>query len=304
MTSVPTKSPRVAIIGGCQVVGFAASARSLMPNADVQDWHVGVHPIMEREALAALLPSFDLVLSQMPNADEQDPLATIRLREQGVKVLPLPVVSFSGFHPDSTYVLNAGRVVQGAFSDYHSILIAACFSLGLPRERVPNLFNTLIFHELGYFHEFEAAKSAFIERWQSVGIDLTFTIDRWLGETGLFMHTLNHPHIRVLADLCRLALNHAGLIGQDAAWTIPLTDSLADHFVWPVYPALAKRIGVGGSIVFMRPAQGLPSGESRGVSLTAYVTACYERYTSIERDVLSVPSIRAATARLKEIVLR
>jgi hypothetical protein len=303
MSSEPAKSPRVAIIGGCQVVGFAAAARSLLPDADVHDWHVGVHPVITQEALAALLPDYDLVVSQMPDTDKQSPLATIRLREQGVRVLPLPVVTFCGFHPDSAYILNAGRIVPGVWSDYHSILVAASFLLGLPRERVPNLFNSLVFHELGYFQAFEDAKSAFIERWLSAGFDLAPFVEIWLAETGLFMYTMNHPHIRVLADLAKLALSDAGLVTPEAAWTIPLKDSLANHFVWPVYPELAKRIGILGSTGFMRPLRSLAADEPREVSLTAYITACYERYNSIERDSLRVPSISAATARLKEILV-
>jgi hypothetical protein len=301
---VGKESAKIAFIGGCQVVSLAAAARVLMPRAEVQAWHVGVFPVITKEALAELLSGYESVFSQLPDNDSQGPLASSRLRQRGINTLFIPTVAFPGFHPDSTYVFRQdGSVVPAALSDYHSKLVAACYLLDIPCERVPQLFNSLVFHELGYLQGFAAAKSAFLDRWSQVGFDLGAPFERWMN-TGSFMYTLNHPHIRVLAEISRLELLAAGHISEESVLTDLPDDPLANGFIIPVYPPLAKRLGVSGSNEFLRSAHGLPPGESRVISLNDYVAANYRYYETIDRDLLSAPTIVAAKARLHVMVAR
>jgi hypothetical protein len=302
MSNGTFKRLRVAIIGGCQVVGLAATARRVLPEAEVVAWHVGVYPKDSDEELLALLAGFDTVISQLSDWDEHVPLRITRLREQGLPVVYLPVMVFPGFHPDITYVTGPGGLVHGPMVDYHSVIVAAGYTLGLSENRVAGLFNALIFAELGYFDVFEAAKAALFANFKREGIDLDTLFDLWMRQAGQFMYTVNHPHILVLATLCRDALARAGHLNPVDCLPNDIDDNLAEHFCWPAYPALARRIGVPGSNTFLRGLHGLAPGQTRELSLTEYISVCFRAYENLGREALVVRNIATASERLGALV--
>ena len=63
------------------------------------------------------------------------------------------------------------------------------------------------------------------------------------------MHIVNHPKIEVLAQLAQLGAKQAGLSGALAP-PEGVPDRLARCQTWPVYPELARRLGVPGSLTF------------------------------------------------------
>ena len=294
---------RVAIIGTCQVGGLAAVARRLLPGAEVRSWHIGVHPKDSNEEVLALLPGFDLVISQIEAWDGHELLHITRLREQGLPVVYLPGLVFPGFHPDITYIRGANGLVRGPEADYHSVITAAAFTLGLPEQRVPELFNAYVFSGLGYFDVFGAAKTALFANFDQEGIDLRPLFDVWTQQAGQFMHTINHPHILVLATLCRLVLARAGHVDATASLPEGILDYLGAHFVWPTYPALARRIGVVGSTTFLRGKRGLAEGQARELPLTDYISACYRTYSTLPKDALRVGVVATACERLGALVV-
>lgn len=298
MSAVTHAGPRVAIIGGCQIVGLAAAAQRLLPDADVRAWHVGVHPNDSDEELLALLSGFDVVISQLSDWDDHVPLRITRLRERGLPVVHLPVVVFPGFHPDITYLRLPDALLLGPMSDYHSIIAATAFALGLPEARVPALFNRFIFSELGYFEVFEAAKQAMFANFDTEGFDVRPLFDLWMKQVGQFMYTINHPHILVLASLCHMALARAGRLDPAVALPDDIDDNLAAHFTWPTYPALAKAIGFTGSTTFLRGIHGLPEGQPREWPLAEYIAAAYQLYSGLGGDALRVGDVASACERL------
>jgi Polysaccharide biosynthesis enzyme WcbI len=303
MNDGPFRRLRIAIVGGCQVAGLSATAKRLLPGAEVAAWHVGVHPKCSDEELLASLAGFDTVISQLSDWDGHVPLRITRLREQGLPVVYLPVMVFPGFHPDITYISGSGGLVRGPMVDYHSIIVAAAFTLGLPESRVAALFNALIFTELGYFEVFDAAKAALFANFKQEGIDLSPLFDFWMQQVGQFMYTVNHPHILVMSTLCRHALAQAGRLEPGASLPDDIDDSLAQHFRWPAYPALARRIGVPGSSTFLRGLHGLASGQTRELPLTEYISVCFRFYEGLGREALQVSNIVAASERLGAFVL-
>jgi Polysaccharide biosynthesis enzyme WcbI len=303
MTDGAFKRLRVAVIGSCQVVGLAAATQRLLPGADVKAWHVGVHPKDSDEDLLALLPGFDTVISQISDRDGQIPLRISRLREQGLPVVYLPVVAFPGFHPDITYIRGPDGLVHGLATDYHSVIVASAFTLGLPERRVPELFNAYTFAELGYFDVFQAAKAALLSIFDQDGFDVRPLFDLWMQQAGQFMYTINHPHILVLATLCRLALARAGHLEPTAPLPEGINDHLAMHFIWPTYPTLAKRIGLPGSTTFLRNTNGLAEGEAREMALADYVSACFRIYGGLAKDTLRIGAVATACERLGALVV-
>jgi hypothetical protein len=285
------------------VVGLAASAKRLLPDAEVKSWHVGVHPNDSDEDLLAQLKSFDTVVSQLSDWDQHVPLRITRLRDEGLPVVYLPVLAFPGFHPDTTYIFGTEGLVAGAMSDYHSIIAATAYTLGLPEHRVPGLFNPYIFSELGYFDVFDAAKKALLASFLAEGLDIGALFDLWLNQVGQFMYTINHPHITTLAGLCRLALARAGHLDPRTDLPDDIDDNLAGHFVWPTYPALAKHIGLAGSNTFLRATHGLVAGQTREVSLKEYISACFQLYDSLPKGTLRAGSVETACERLATVIV-
>jgi hypothetical protein len=304
MSDEAFKRLRVAIVGSCQVVGLAEAAKRMLPGAEVSTWHIGVHPKDTAEEILAMLPNFDLVISQIPDWDEHKTLRITRLREQGLPVVYLPVLTFAGFHPDITYIRAPdGAMVHGLGTDYHSLIVASAFTLGLPEQRVPGLFNPFVFAELGYFEVFEAAKAALITNFGNADYDVRALFDQWMQQVGQFMYTINHPHIVVLATLCRLALVRAGRLEPVAPLPDGIQDSLAAYFIWPTYPALAKRIGLPGSTTFLTRAGDIAAGESRQLPLADYIAGCYHVYSSLAKDALRVGDLVKACDRLGAFVV-
>ena len=303
MTSENFKGLKVAIIGSCQVTGLSAAARCLLPGAQVKAWHVGVSPPDSDEELLKLLSGFDTVISQLSDWNAHIPLRISRLREMALPVVYLPTMVFPGFHPDITYIRGQEKVVPGVGSDYHSVIIAAGFALGLPEGRVAALFNAFIFDALGYFDVFDAAKSALLDAFNREGYDLRQLFDVWMRHVGQFMFTLNHPHILVTAALCRLALVRAGYLDVTAPLPEGLHDDLATHLIWPSYPPLARRIGIQGSTMFLRNAHFLAAGETRSLPLAAFISMSYEMYHRIGKDALRSNNIDVACQRLASVVV-
>jgi hypothetical protein len=294
---------RIAIVGSCQVVGIAAAARAFLPQVEVCTWHVGVHPKDSDEELLAQLRGFDVVLSQLSDHEQHTSLGITRLRGYELPVVYVPALAFQGFHPDITYVLGPAGPVHAGQSDYHSVIIASAFLLGLPPRRVPDLFNAYVYAQLGYFEVFEAAKAALFANCDAHGVDLRAHFAFWLQHVGQFMYSINHPSILVLATLCRLALAEAGYLDPETPIPEGIPDFLGTDFTWPTYPELAQRIGVQGSTTFRRSLNGLPDGSSRDLPLATYVSECYEIYSGVPRELLRVGTVAKACDRLVQVVL-
>ncbi len=286
------KGFRLAVVGGCQAPGIGRWARFLLPGAQVDAWHVSASQGWAPDVVAPQITDHDLVICQLPDGSGGGALEVTRLREVRENVVFLPLLVFTGFHPDMLTVRAEGeppRFAIGPFSGYQSALVASAFCLGIPIERVPRLFNALVFDALGYFQAFVQAREALVRLGAEHGYDLAGACEEWLHE-GVFMYSDNHPMIRVLGTLARQALVKAGLelaglefAGLEFAGlgeAPPPPDDLAVSHQLPCYPALARRIGVAGSLMFMRSSYGLPPGHSREMTLEEFVAMSYDVFAA------------------------
>lgn len=294
---------RIAFVGSCQVAGLAAAARAFLPGVDTSVWHIGVHPKDSEEEIREKLEGFDLIVTMVPDSGPHELLRISRLRTEGLPAILLPTFSFTGFHPDIVYIPGAdGTLVHGLGSDYHSSIAAAAFVVGLPVKRAVGLFNQYIFARLGFFEVFPASRAALIDLFQSEGYDIAPLFEHWLRVAGPFMYTINHPHIVVMTTLCKLVLERAGYVSETTPLPTGVEDYLREHFVWPVYPELARRFGVPGSLTFLRYKYALFPWQRREISLAEYVAGCYEIYEGVDRSVLASGVIGQVAERLREVV--
>lgn len=278
---------RVAIVGWCQVASLAVAIEHFLPKAQVKAWHVGVHPPESEEQIAAQLPEYDLVISQIEDGQGTGMLAISRLRETIPKLVFLPLLVFRGFQPDCIYLHSPRRgMVKGYLGDVHSAIVAASYVLGLPEHRVPRLFNSLTFAALRHFEAFQLAREHAVDRFRKFGFDLTHRIDAWQQQYGAFMYLPMHPKLGVIQELARIVLQDSGLDGRYSGVPIAGEDPLAYSAQWPPYPDLARRLNVPGSMTFVRPIYGLEAGAARDVTLQQLIEHSYRIYREIPTDEL------------------
>jgi hypothetical protein len=157
------------------------------------------------------------------------------------------------------------------------------------------LFNPLTFARLGYYKEYGNSRAFLLAKAQELGYDLSDDFRGW-ESGGVFMHTPNHPAVRVLVSIAVRAAEKAGLpVRPDL--TEGMDDRLARAVRLPIYPALAKRLKVPPSAKFrLQNAQGV-----RRFGLQEYISTTYEMYRSASPSFFEIASIRRVAAVLSEL---
>lgn len=159
-------------------------------------------------------------------------------RLSGGGIFRIPNIVFKGFQPDCTYVFSRGVSVEGLMGPYHSAIAVAAFMEGLKPHRALSLFNVFTYASLGYFAAYEAS----CELLHNDGVALGYELGDGLRKAGVFMHTINHPNIRILDLVATEALRISGLDYQNID-NMP-RDALSESFIWPVYPEIANYLQV------------------------------------------------------------
>jgi hypothetical protein len=247
---------------------------------------------------------YDLIITQIVDGEYGGQLDVAALRALCEKVVFTPIFVFRGFHPDKLECFDReGRVFFNATTGiYHSAILVASVQLGLPVDRVPVLYNTLVFRAAGYDQVFHQAKRAVLEEFASHGYELDSAFNDWSRE-GVFMHTDNHPCIRVLGTLARQVLMKAAF--PIANLHEAPDDYLALHVQWPVYPDLAKLLHMTGSANFVRGTHNVPEGQDRALTLNAWVRDAYHDYVA-SPNLSFYPTwlIDSTIAALEQLVVR
>ncbi len=269
---------RAFVLGNCQAEGLSEWMRAAAPGVPIENASIaGVAPGDPGAAAAwsGMIDRSDTVFCQLTDGQ----LAGYNLpspgdmARAGKTFLRLPVVAFKGFQPDCTYVFTGGHAATGAMGPYHSAIAVAAFLEGLSVERALGLFNTFVYAALGYFAEFETASAVLLETAAEMGLDLSAGVRRG---GPVFMHTINHPGIAILGEVAFQALARAGIASSSNA-PAP-RDALGDSFRWPVYPEIAARLDVPGSLTFQRSSAG---GEDL-MDLSAVVRATFASLEALQ----------------------
>jgi tetratricopeptide (TPR) repeat protein len=255
----------VAVVGNCQAIGVAQCLRRLLPQAEVTTTVVASQTRRsEAEHLLEGCAGADLVVAQ-GFRDPDHPLGRAPLDGLGDRHVAIPLIAFTGFHPD--VFIAPQRDAAPLFQRHQSRLIAAAFLRGVPEAEVAALFNGYVFAALGYFEEFDRAERYLLA--SCPDLDLSRLMPGWRDQ--VFVHMPKHPVIRVLHDVAAEVCRMSGFEPADAG---PGPDHQALNMIWPVYPELARRLNVGGSMVF-RPGKGAPPMDLDG--LIAHFYAHYRR---------------------------
>jgi hypothetical protein len=284
---------KIATLGTCQCDGFADWLKVLVPGSEVQFYNLNTPAKFEE--FAASIRSSDVVFSHP--TPYSGPLATRHLAPQCKNFVLVPIVTFFGYQPDM--VLLSPALIH-PWGGAHSRIVAACFALGLPEARTEKLFNAYIYGRLGYFDEFDISLARLIQTTALRGYEIEPYIDEWT-RPGPFMHTINHPAGRVIGRLALMAAQKAGLPVDEDALSRNTIDKLEASFVWPVYPEIAERIGIGGSLTFRPHRRLLPDGQTE-LSLTECIAGCYKYYRDSNWSKVDLTPIKPAIDIIGEAV--
>lgn len=244
---------KISVLFSCQHAMLAHALRALLPGTEVP--HFDLSECRSPEAQAAVMPwllDSDLVVTAgVP--PEFGPLHDAALAAQVRALRALPSLSFGGFHPDTIHIHTpGGGTLHGPTGQYHSRLVLGAYLAGMMEGEAELLFNRRVFSRLGYLGAFALESELMTRLYASYGIDLSAALPRWRAR-GVFMHSVNHPKSHVILDLATLFCRHAGLL-PDGGWPegIVVEDNLVNQPDHPVFPPLARELGVEGSVEFHR----------------------------------------------------
>ena len=158
------------------------------------------------------------------------------------------------------------------------------------------MVNDETFEKIGFFAEFDRAKSFMIANVKNLNLELSEVFETWISRKQPFMYTINHPTINVMYDICRLVLARDGVPATDHG-ELP-ADGLEPGNSWPVYPPIAKRLGIPEQPLFKYAASYAKKegGGRPGICLPEFVEGCYQTFSTIDRDEI------AASPRVAQVL--
>lgn len=237
------KGPVILVALNCQAPGVAAALRCLTDASDVIAVASGSMPEEQlRQQIAAHAARADLWFTSPGNRVALDLYA--QHQASGARLITLPLVHFTAFHPDVCYAGHRRTQVL-ARQPYNSAIAVWAYRQGLDAAATAALFNRRTYQALGYLDNWRPAEQALRKAFEASDLRHRYA-DFWLHvqRMGCFMHTPNHPQVPVLAQLARLAAVQAGLPLRNDLAPGELVDGLAS-VIWPVYPEIAHELGLG-----------------------------------------------------------
>ena len=292
---------KIGILSNCQHLGLANSIRALRPDIEVISFEIVLVALQGREIPTMdELTTCDVVIVD-PRPGCPPALSEENLRS-GIKILKIPPVTFTGYHPDTIYISTAINDVEvpEACGPYHSRLAVAAYLLGYSPIDTKTLFNTFVFSKLGYFDEFAKSRALLENDFHECGFDIGPLFAGW-AKSGCFMHSINHPKLHVLFDIARLACQAAGLELEPGDGRIAMIpDNLLEGGpLMPVYPDIANAVGCDGHTMFKSQRD---ANIVRLITMPAFIDACFKAYAGVPKDILlGGDGVKAAVRTLRDI---
>jgi hypothetical protein len=214
------------------------------------------------------------------------------LPEQARRIT-IPPFAFLGLQPDC-FNLDGFQSVLGRGGNLYSWIAVASFQAGLTTAQTAALFNAKTYDALGMFASYDREKQELFARFQRSGIDLSGSLERWLGR-GNFLYSYNHPRIDVFMEILRRALVASDLLPAsdlDRADDMGVADALEQSIRWPIYPEIAERHGLEGSLIWRQGRM----ADYRTFTLDEFIEASFEQL-----GFGQLPEIPGLAARVEQI---
>jgi hypothetical protein len=262
------------VVSDCATSAYVGGLKALFPDWDVRgvmrnlaDQWVSANP--PNAGFIEFLEDCDLHIGLPAQQGRYGKKLPTRARH-----IVIPSFWFRGLQPDCFHLSGIVSPL-GKASDLHSRIVTAAFRAGLSCKQACDLFQPRTYEAFGYLTHYDLEKKRLVERFGRHGIDLSASIERWLGR-GSFLYSYNHPRVDVLMEVLRRALIVADLLPaaeRADVGDIGVADDLARLIVWPVYPEIAQRHGFAGSLLWRRGQ----SDHFQTLELPEFVAASFEK---------------------------
>ncbi len=268
---------RIVVTGNCLSRGLGEALAGLLgaEHLDVfPEWDL--RPGNDLSSVATALERADLWV-RIPLANGPD---LGRLTERVSTVVDAPAFTFPAFHPDIVY---ATRRSDGSFfrgqTDYHSAIGLWAWRKGLSAAAATALFDDEVMRQLAYDAYWTPSVAGLKAAFDVAGLEFA---PFWLRlkRLGVFMHSINHPRVEAIALLAKSIAHAVG--APRSVWEVPLERYLQDYLsaiVWPVYPTVARALGVPGHYGWRTPISYYPN-------LERWLAATWDSYDDGARDDL------------------
>lgn len=286
-----TSAIKVLVIGNCQAKGLARCIQGFTGDVIATSLHSTPKTLeqLQNGQFDHFLAARDLILLH-PNhllrtsIERRNPSVTSKIR-------PVPRIGFAAFHPDITYVnTKEGNIIAGGqMGQYQSSIAYYGWRHGLSLEETYALFRDEVFDHLGFYNYWDTAKESLLLEGIKAQLPLEMLFERW-SRLGTWMYSMNHPSIHVLADIAREVLKREGIT------TLPhaehyIEDNLRASVVWPVYPEIAKKLGVEGWYGFKLPDAICPKKHLMFISLKDFLHSSYNLFSKFNKNELTCPRL-------------
>lgn len=268
----------IVLLGNCQVAGVARCLTVMNPALAVRAF-VFPGPQAERDLVDEALRGCDVAFVQTARALEAFRSAAL----QAPRVVVFPRIYFAALHPDIVYLTSGGALVETPLGHYNSKLTVAGYLRGLSIEQTLELFEAATFRRLGYLDAWEASSELLRGEIAASDVALEQVPERW-AKAGTFMYSVNHPRLRVLADVAAAMLRTIGVDMRTSRADTYVHDELKSAVVWPVYPDVARAYGLEGDYCFKTQGAG-PAAAM--LSLGEFVSQSYEVYGRLPAESLA-----------------
>lgn len=269
---------QIIVTGNCQTGGVAAALSLMLPNDRIIP-----HAVINGSNAAAnsqLRADLRSAEAWVTSASQEDQRALAGGLD--VKIIRMPSIVFSAYHPDMTYVRQReapSSFLKSAYGlPYSSAIGYWAYARGLSAEAAARLFTKAVFETLGYFDRWNADVKSLRRAFENAGLDFA-AFFLHVRSPAPFMHTPNHPNISVLVQMAReIALQlGANRRAVDAAVERALPDGLATGgSILPVYPEVAEALATRGSYIWK-------IGEGKYVTnLEEYLRMSFAAYKAVD----------------------
>jgi hypothetical protein len=284
------------IVHNCATSAYTKGLKALFPEWEVR----GVISTLAYQWLIEVPPKTDFMnylsdCAVLVSCAPADRKILPRMRPSA-RYVEIPPFGFLGLQPDCFH-LNGFVSVLGMGGSLYSRLIVAAFQAGLSQEKTCSLFTESVYRSFGYLDKFESEVAELVLRYEKAGIDLSSSVPRWLSR-GNFVYSYNHPRVDVLLEILWRALVAGGFLPPselDDERELGVSDDLKESIRWPIYPEIARRHGLPGSLIWR---MGRSDGY-RTFDALQFVAATYEALA--QKTLSHSPDLVGAKERLESI---
>jgi GSCFA family/Polysaccharide biosynthesis enzyme WcbI len=301
---------KILIIGNCQAksmpklieamcIGVEVAYVRLLPAiiAKLKSGELDILTLKAGETdISSIIANTDLILLQSSGANTTSIIDLLEQKFPQVssKIRQFPSITFTAFHPD---IIHLGNSLASPTGPYHSSIACYGWANGFTIEETISLFCEDVYQVLGFFDYWESSTKSLVAQGNVAGLPLDRLINTWTRQ-GVWMHTINHPKLFVLADLAREILVNEGLTClPDVEYA--MEDRLAEGVSWTAYPEIACRLGVEGKYQFKRGGGAAQNPSVLKFGLEDFVRASFEKYATYRKEDFDCP--RLASSRYQEL---